>query len=179
MARGYEEYARRGARIAAIVTDDPGQNAAMAAKLALPFAILSDPDGDGAIKPHGVWDETRNIARPAVVVRAPDGREVFRYVGVDFMDRPVDDDVLAALDDLRLPPLDAVTAPQPHLEPAPGPRALPLRDLAVYMRGVRFAMQATAGRARDPWDRAEAERTSEMAERFMVAQGATLRIVGA
>jgi uncharacterized protein HemX len=62
-----------------------------------------------------------------------------------------------------------------HLPPAPGPRATKLADLGTYMRGVRFAMQAMAGRARDPWDRAEAERTAKMAERYLAAQGATAR----
>ncbi len=59
--------------------------------------------------------------------------------------------------------------------PRPGGRATKLEDLAVYMRGVRFASRALADRARDPFDRAEAERTSKMAERFVAAQGATLR----
>jgi hypothetical protein len=39
-------------------------------------------------------------------------------------------------------------------------------------------MRAMAGRARDPWDRAEAERTVQMAERFLAAQAATLRRTG-
>jgi hypothetical protein len=43
------------------------------------------------------------------------------------------------------------------------------------MRGDRFATQVLAARVRDPFDRAEAERTSMMAERFIAAQGATLR----
>ncbi len=88
MARGYGEYARRGATVAAVVIDPPGQNAAMAEKLALPFPVLADPGGEGAIKPLGVWDEAGNMAKPAIVVVGPDGREAYRYVGVDFMDRP-------------------------------------------------------------------------------------------
>ncbi len=175
MAREYEEYLRRGATIAAVVVDAPTQNAAMVEKLALPFPVLADPDGEGAIKPFEVWDEAGKTARPAIVALAPDGRVAYRYTGVDFMDRPNDDEVLTALDGLGLPPLDASPAESPRLPPAPGPRATPLRDLGVYMRGVRFAMQAMAERARDPQDRAEAERTSKMAERFVAAQGATLR----
>ena len=178
MARQYEEFTRRGARIAAVVIDEPGQNAAMVAKLALPFPILADPDGEGAVKPFDVWDEPGRMARPASVVLTPDGREIYRYVGVDFMDRPIDEEILAALEPLRLPAVETPAAPLPHLPPAPGPRAMPLRDLAVYMRGVRSSTRALAARARDPWDKAEAERTSAMAERFMVAQGATLRVGG-
>jgi len=176
MAREAGEYARRGAPIAAVVVDPPERNAAMAEKLALPFPVLSDPGGARAIKPFGVWDEGGSMAKPAIVVLAPDGREAYRYVGVDFMDRPNDDEVLAALDRLGAAPIPAATEPVPRLEPAPGPRAMTLPDLAVYMRGVRFAMQAMAGRARDPFDRAEAERTKAMAERFIAAQGATLRL---
>jgi hypothetical protein len=178
MARAYGDYLHRGATIAAIVIDSPGQNAAMVAKLALPFPILSDPDGETAIKPFAVWDEPGKMSKPATVVVAPARREVYRNVGVDFMDRPHEDEVLAALDELGLPSIGLPVATAPHLEPAPGPRATSLPHLAVYMRGVRFATQALAGRARDPVDRAEAERTAEMAERFIAAQGATLRVTG-
>ena len=115
-------------------------------------------------------------AKPAIVVVAPDGNEVYRYVGVDFMDRPGDEEVLAALDGLGLPPIDASLEPVPHLPPVPGPRAVQLSDLGAYMRGVRFAMQAMAARARDAWDLAEAERTGKMAERYVAAQGATRRV---
>ena len=175
MAREYGEYLRRGATVAAVVIDPPGQNAAMAEKLALPFPILADPDGEGAIRPYGLWDDAGRMAKPAIVVVAPDGREAYRHVGVDFMDRPNDDETLTALDGLDLEPIAAPLEPVPHSAPSPGPRAMKLTDLGVYMRGVRFAMQAMAGRARDPFDKAEAERTSAMAERFMTAQGATLR----
>ena len=175
MAREYAAYLRRGATIAAIVIDSPEQNAAMAEKLALPFPILSDPGGERAIKPYGVWDGEGKMAKPAIVVVAPDGREAYRYVGVDFMDRPNDDEALAALDGLGLPPVAATLGRVPHLTPRPGPRATTLGDLGVYMRGVRFAMRAMAARARDPFDRAEAERTARMAERYLAAQGATVR----
>lgn len=180
MARHYEDYTRRGATIAAIVVDTPAQNAAMVAKLALPFPVLADPGGAAAIRPYGVWDDARPIARPAIVILAPNGREVYRYAGADFMDRPGDDDLFAALERLRLPPAPSPAggAPLAHLAPAPGPRALKLPDLGVYMRGVRFAMEAMAGRARDPFDRAEAERTATMAARFIAAQGATMRVTG-
>ncbi len=176
MAREYGEYLRRGATIAAVVIDPPPQNAAMVEKLALPFSVLADPEGERAIRPFGVWDEAGKMARPAIIVVAPDGREAYRSVGVDFMDRPNDDEVLAAIAGLGLPPVDAPVETVPHPALAPGPRALKLTDLAVYMRGVRFAMQAMAGRARDPFDQAEAERTRAMAERFIAAQGATLRL---
>ena len=177
MARAYGDYLQRGATVAAVVVDPSEQNAAMVAKLALPFPVLSDPDGAGASKPFDVWDEGGAMARPALIVLAPDGQEVFRYVGSDFMDRPGDDEVLQTLDGLALPPLAEAPGRVPHLPPTPGRRATKLADLGVYMRGVRFAMQAMAGRARDPWDRTEAERTARMAERYIAAKGATMRAV--
>jgi len=176
MAREYGDYLRRGATIAAVVIDTSEQNAAMVEKLALPFPILADPGGERAIKPAGVWDDKGKMARPAIVVLAPDGREVYRYVGVDFMDRPGDDEVLVALDGLEQPPVDAPLNPVPHRSPVAGPRAMKLPDLGVYMRGVRFAMQAMAVRSRDAFDREEAERTAKIAERYLAAQGATLRL---
>ncbi len=78
MARDYNAYSERGATIAAIVIDTPEQNAAMAEKLALPFPILSDPDGERAIKPCDVWDESGKMATPAIIVLAPDGQEIYR-----------------------------------------------------------------------------------------------------
>jgi hypothetical protein len=178
MARDYEAYRRRGAAIAAVVIDPPEQNAAMTAKLALPFPVLADPGGVGAIRPYDLWDEAEDMAKPAIVVLAPDGDETYRYVGFDFADRPDDDDVLAALDALALPPASGAIAPLPHLPPAPSPRAIKLHDLGPYLRGVRSAMRAMAGRARDEWDRAEARRTVQMADRYLVAQAATLRLTG-
>jgi len=61
-----------------------------------------------------------------------------------------------------------------QLDPCPGSRATNLEHLAVYRRGVRFVSMALAGRARDPFDKAEAERTSQMAECNIAAQGAML-----
>jgi len=44
-ARTYEEFERRGARIAEINVDPPEHNKAMIEKLALPLPLLSDPIG--------------------------------------------------------------------------------------------------------------------------------------
>ena len=151
IAREYAAYRGRGASIVAIVVDTPEQNAAMVEKLALPFPVLSDPDGEGAIKPYDLWDADGDMAKPAIVVVAPDGQEAYRYDGIDFMDRPNDDEVFAALDGLDLPPLTTPVGPLPHLPPQPGPRAMKLGDLGAYMRGVRSAMKAMTTRARDPF----------------------------
>jgi peroxiredoxin len=93
LARDHERYAQRGAAIIGISVDSPGQNAAMAQKLALPFPLLSDPDATGAIAPFGVADagNARGVmAKPAIVVVAPNGGEAYRYAGGDFADRPGD-----------------------------------------------------------------------------------------
>ena len=177
MAREYDAYTRRGATIAALVIDPPEQNAAMVEKLAVPFPILSDPDGEGAIKPCDVWDAAGQVATPAIIALAPDGHEVYRYAGVDFMDRPNDDEIVEALSSLGLPATETPAGTIAHLDPRPGSRATKPERLAVSMRGVRFASMALADRARDPFDKAEAERTSRMAERYVAAQGATLRLV--
>jgi hypothetical protein len=176
MAREYQEYTNRGASIAAISIDTPAQNAGMAEKLVLPFPVLSDPDGSLALKPLEAWNEAGEMAQPAIIVVSPDGAEAYRYVGEDFADRPGDADVLAAIEELELPPIDAGDGPVRHIEPRPSGRAIELANLAVYMRGVRFAMVALAGRARDPFDRKEAQRTAQLAERYIAAQGATLRL---
>lgn len=179
MARSYDEYLRRGARIAAIVIDPPGQNAAMAQKLALTFPVLSDPDGARAIKPYGVWDEPGAMSKPAILVLDPAGAERYRYVGHDFVDRPLEEEALTVLDRIGAPPIDERASPVAHLDPEPGPRAIGLADLAVYLRGVRSSSLALSERLKDPWDRAEAERTMRMAERFIAAQGATRRLIEA
>lgn len=178
MARDYDAYLRRGATIAAVVIDPPEQNAAMVAKLALPFPILADPGGERAIKPFAAWDEPGKMAKPAIIVVAPDGRELYRYVGADFMDRPSDDEILAALDGEGLPAITAQPATT-AADPKPGPRAISLADLAVYLRGVRFAMTAMTNRARDPFDKSEAARTAKMAEQYVAAVGETRRVAGA
>jgi hypothetical protein len=177
LARTYEEFTGRGARIAAISVDPPAANAGMVEKLVLPFPVHSDPDGEQAIKPYGVWHEGRNIAKPAIVVLAPDGGEVFRYVGADFMDRPGDEEILAALDALALSAVPPSTGMIEHMEPSPSPRTFPLEALAPYMRGVQMSMTGIAERMRDPADRAEVTRTSKMAEQFLKAQAATRRVL--
>ncbi len=177
MARDYDAYTSRGATIAAVVIDSLRQNAAMVEKLKLPFPILSDPDGERVTKPFDVWDASGTMAKPAIIVLTPDGTEVYRYAGIDFMDRPNDAEILDALSALDLPPIETPQGTVSYLEPQPGSRATTLEDLAVYMRGVRFASKALADRARDPIDTAEGERTSRMAERYIAAQGATMRLV--
>ena len=81
----------------AISVDAPEQNKAMIDKLVLPFQILSDPEGNRAIKPYGVWNEQGRIAVPSVVVVAKDRTIRYVYKGQDFADRPGDAEILDAL----------------------------------------------------------------------------------
>jgi peroxiredoxin len=96
-ARKYQEFEQRGAEITAICVDSPEQNRAMIDKLALPFRILSDPDGGLAIKPYGVWNAQGRIAIPAVIAVARDWKIRYLYTGRDFADRPGDAELLDAL----------------------------------------------------------------------------------
>ena len=142
--------------------DAPGQNAAMVEKLDLPFPLLSDPDGEGAIKPYGVWSEKRRIARPAVVVITPDGLEAARMESSDFADRPPEQEIVDAVRRLGLPP----TAQPPPVRgrSEPGPRAMSLAALGPYYRGAKFAAEALALRV--PEVREQADRLIEEVERY-------------
>ena len=138
-----------------ISIDSPAQHAAMIDKLQLPFPLLSDPDRSQAIRPYGVADENdeRNIGRPAVVIITPDGQEAFRLVSRDFADRAVEEEVLAELHDLDLPP---TTQKPPELGPAEaGPNAMALESLLPYYRGATFAVKVMGSRF--PEAQAEAE----------------------
>jgi peroxiredoxin len=97
-ARKYDEFQKRGAEITAISVDTPEQNKAMIDKLVLPFHLLSDPEGDRAIKSYGVWNEQGRIAIPSIVVVTQDHTVRYVYRGRDFADRPGDAEVLDALD---------------------------------------------------------------------------------
>jgi peroxiredoxin len=66
-------------------------------KLLLPFELLSDPDGEIAIKPFGFWDESGQHSKPALVLLDRDGYIRYLYEGRDFADRPKDATVLEAL----------------------------------------------------------------------------------
>lgn len=101
LARKYDQITSRGAEIVGITVDTPEQNRAMIEKLLLPFSILSDPEGDDVIKRYGVWDADGRIAVPSLVVVGRDGRIRWRYKGRDFADRPLDEELFAALDEAR------------------------------------------------------------------------------
>jgi hypothetical protein len=139
----------------------------MVEKLDLPFPLLSDQDA-AAIAGWDVYDPVGGshgpIARPAIFIVGRDLSIPFEYVGRDFADRPPNSALYAALESVRGAeprPLErSVTVPGPRPRDAgkPGDRAMPLRDIAPYFRGVTFAVQALSGRIDDPRMKDEAER---------------------
>lgn len=168
MAQQHERITAAGGRVVGISVDSVGQNAAMVAKLRLPFPLLSDPGGGQAIKPYGVWHEGNPFARPAVVIVAPGRRVALHEAGEDFADRVGEDEIIAALSRLGLPPVTQ-DPPRPG-QPEPGPRAVDLAWLPAYLRGGRFAVQALAGRV--PAAEGEAEAMTRVYDRFLKALSA-------
>ena len=95
-ARSWDSFERAGLQVAAICVDSVEQNRAMVEKLLLPFPVLSDPDAT-VIEPWGVLNAAeKDIARPALFLVRPDRSIAFRYVGLDFTDRPTDEELFMA-----------------------------------------------------------------------------------
>src|SRR3712207_4584516 len=141
-ARGYEEFDKRGAQVAGISVDPPGNNARMVGELLLPFPLLSDPRGE-LIKRYGLWDEEEGVAAPSILVVDRSGEIRYRYSGSDFADRPGDEEVFAALDglDSSIQRLTGgsefrVTAEEARESVRPDKRAMTLEELLIYYRGV-------------------------------------------
>ena len=91
----WDRFEAEGVSVAAIVVDPEENNRAMVGKLLLPFPILSDPEGR-VIKEWGVLNAAEHdIARPAIFGIRRDGTIFYRYVGVDYTDRPTDEELFA------------------------------------------------------------------------------------
>lgn len=151
--------------------DDPHKNAAMVEKLRLPFPLLSDPGGERAIKPYGVWHEGESYARPAVVIVSPQGEEVFRQVGGEFSDRLSEPELIQKLEDLQRGGTleSSVQQPPPRdlVQPDPSDGAFPASAMVPYFRGVRFAAIALSMRAPEAEEQAAAHR--DQADRYLQA----------
>jgi hypothetical protein len=152
----------------AVSVDSPGQNAAMISKLALPFAMLSDPGGKDLLQGIDAYnpDERGGIGKPGVFVLTPDGREAFREVGRDYADRITEDELLEQVRALGLPATD-----QPALTPGhptrAGKEAFPVDWLLPYCRGARFAARAMG--MRHPQTKRDADRYVAQMDRYMGA----------
>jgi hypothetical protein len=147
LAKQHGRITDAGARVVGISVDGVGRNAAMAEKLALPFPLLSDPDGTRAIQPYGAWHEGKGIARPAVIVTTPGGDEALHQVGEDFADRPDEDELVTTISQLGLPPVRQTPPPRGH-HPDPGQNAVNPRSLTPYSRGAKMAVTGPGGFAR-------------------------------
>jgi len=66
-------------------------------KLLLPFDLLSDPEGEVAIKPFGFWDGPGRISKPALVLTDRAGLVRYVYEGREFADRPKDSYVMESM----------------------------------------------------------------------------------
>jgi len=140
----------------------------MVEKLVLPFPLLADPDAS-VIAAYGVYHETEQRARPAAFVIGRDLSIAYRYIGRDFADRPLTNELLDALDAMKDEPakkLAPATLPSGPREPTDTGRVpFPLEHLAPYMRGVNFALEAIGGR------KPEDERLQEEVAKYrMIAQ---------
>ena len=93
----WDRFEAEGVTVAAIVVDPEENNRAMVDKLLLPFPILSDPES----RVIREWDllnaAEHDIARPAIFAIRRDGSISYRYVGVDYTDRPDDEELFAGL----------------------------------------------------------------------------------
>ena len=168
MANRYHEFLQAGTHIVGVSVDSPARNAALIEKLHLPFEMLSDPDGEGLLKALAVWhpDTARgDIARPAVFVIHPDGGEHFRQVSRDFADRITEDELLAHVSGLGLPPTGQPTLD--HVDPQPGDDAMPVRALLPYARGAKFAAKAMG--LRHPAAAEDSKRYVAQMDRYMEA----------
>lgn len=139
----------------------------------LPFRWVSDPDGTSLGRPLDAWnaEERGGLHHPLVLLVGPDGRELVRHRSRDFADRADDTDVLEALRALGLPGREP---PRPWAPAGVTPQASDgaFRPVAFgpYFRGIRFAMNALAGRMRDAADAEEARQTGRMAASFLAAR---------
>jgi peroxiredoxin len=97
-ARTWDRFLAAGVGLAGIVVDPPENNRAMVDKLLLPFPILSDPEGS-VIREWSVLNPAEgDIAKPAIFGIRRDGAICFSYVGVDFTDRPPDEELFRGLE---------------------------------------------------------------------------------
>ncbi|GAB4564555.1 MAG: hypothetical protein Tsb0020_14810 [Haliangiales bacterium] len=72
----------------------------MKQKTNVTFPLYYDPDLS-AIKAWQAYDGDNGIAKPATFVVAADGTIAYQYIGKEKSDRPVLDEVMAVLEQLR------------------------------------------------------------------------------
>ena len=93
----YKKFKAAGAEILAISVDDPEKNKELAAKLNIPFPLLSDPDHK-VIDTYDILDSSNGkISRAAVFILDKKGIVRWTYVADDYKVRPPDEELLAEL----------------------------------------------------------------------------------
>ncbi len=129
----------------------------MVEKLSLPFPLLSDPEGTLA-KRCDLWNADDGVAVPAIAVVDREGIVRHLYAGRDFADRPGDEEVFGALEEVpeaggadgKSEPEIRVTADEAETSTVrPEKPAMPLEHLVPYYRGVFFATVALKRRFGD------------------------------
>lgn len=113
---------------------------------------VSDPSGERFLQPIGLFepDERGGIGRPGVVLLRPDGSVAYRYVGRDFADRTTDAELLAALDELDLDPIEPPDG-GPELDVPDTLRGYFRPEMyGAYFAGNRSAAKAFSSRSTDP-----------------------------
>src|SRR5262249_8484110 len=98
MAADYDKFKSRGAEVLAVSIDPPAKSRDMAAKLGLPFPLLSDPDHK-VIESFQVLES--NMARPSTLVVDTGGGIRWSYLGHDPSDRPLNDAILSSLGEIK------------------------------------------------------------------------------
>ena len=163
-----------------VSVDSPSHNRAMVEKLDLHFSLLSDAKGDLA-KRCGLWNGEEGVAVPALVVDDHEGVIRYLYAGHDFADRPGDDEVLGALDELsKTSPTERggtaeirVSAEEAETSTVrPDRPPITLEQLVPYYRGVFFVTVALKRRFGELKDRAafkEVDRYQQMAKEYAAA----------
>lgn len=152
--------------------DPPPAQLAMNQRWHLPFRWVSDPGGERLATPLDAWnaDERDGVFHPLVLLVSPGGEVLVRHRSRDFADRPDDRDVLDALAALQLPAREVPAPWSPEgVDPQPTDSAFRPEAYGAYFRGLKLGTKALVGRMRDEQDRAEVQRTSDMAGSFLDA----------
>ena len=90
------ELAKRDIGLVAISVDAPAAGKALAGKLGLSYAIVSDEKA-ASLKAFGIFDPETEIAWPSIFVVGKDGTIVKRWLADTFTERVATDDVLRDL----------------------------------------------------------------------------------
>src|SRR5256885_14815681 len=104
--------------IVGLSVDGVARNKAMVSKLLLPFPMLADPDAS-VIAAYGVYQEKEQRARPAAFVIARDLSIAYRYVGRDFADPPLTEELLEGLERSKGAPREELHPGDPPHGPRP------------------------------------------------------------